>query len=130
MWISAALLVALAAFAIYGYSALHPVPLWQIATAIVVGLAAGVPVGILRGYHTQVSATERPGVMQLGASWPTAAIYLGAFALRAAMRFFFPVMSPAGSIVGDALLVFAIGIVGASYFAIFRKYERLRTSSP
>jgi hypothetical protein len=126
MWFSAALLMALGAFAIYGYEELHPAPAWQIVAAVVIGLAAGIPLGILRGLHTQVSRTERLGIMKLGPSWGTATIYLGAFVLRAVIRYFVPITSPAGTVVGDALLVFAIAIVGASNYAVYRKYEALR----
>jgi hypothetical protein len=134
MWVMAGILMALAVLAIVAYERMNPAPAWEIAIAIVGGLVAGIPVGLLRGYHTKVSATERPGVMQLGASWATAGIYLGAFALRAGIRYLVPMTSPAGSIVGDALLVFAIAIVGASYYAVYRTYQTLEavtiTTSP
>lgn len=125
MWFSAGLLIALAAFAISAYERINPAPPWQIAIAVVVGLSTGIPLGFLRGRHTQVSSTDRPGVMQLGPSWATAAIYLGAFGVRGGIRYVIPPTSPIGSVVGDALLVFAIGIVGASYYAVYQKYRAL-----
>jgi len=125
MWIMAGILMLAAGFAIYSYEILNPAPVWQIALAVVLGLAAGIPVGILRGHHTQVSATDRHGVMQLGPSWATAGIYVGAFGLRALIRYFVPLHSAIGTVVGDGLLIFAIAIVGATYFAVYRKYEQL-----
>jgi hypothetical protein len=129
LWFSAALLMAIGAFAVLGYERMHPAAVWQIVVAVFAGLAAGLPVGILRGLHTQVSLTERPGVMKLGPSWATAAIYLAAFVIRGGIRYFVPITSPAGTVVGDALLVFAITIVGASNYVVYRKYEALSSSA-
>lgn len=125
MWAQAIILMLLGAFVIYSYEMLNPAPLWEVAVAIVLGVVAGVPVGILRGHHTQVSATDRHGVMQLGPSWATAAIYIGAFAVRALLRYVFPPTSTLGGVVGDALMVFAIAIIGTTYYAVYRKYEAL-----
>lgn len=124
MWIFAGLLILLAAFAIYGSIVLYAPPVWELFVAVVLGLAAGIPVGLFRGHHTKVSATDRHGVMQLGPSWITAAIYLGAFGARALIRVLAP-PGAAGNVIGDGLIVFAIAIIGASYFAIYRKYEAL-----
>lgn len=125
MWMTAAILMAVAGFAIYGYERLNPAPAWEIVVAIVLGAAAGIPVGMLRGHHTSVSATDKHGVMQLGPSWATAIIYLAAFGFRAILRFIVPLTSPLGAVVGDGVLVFAIAIVGATYWAVYRKYEAL-----
>jgi O-antigen/teichoic acid export membrane protein len=125
MWVMAGLLMIIAASVIYSTENLYHAPALEVAIAIVLGLAAGIPVGMLRGRHTQVSATNRHGVMQLGPSWATAAIYIGAFALRGAIRFVVPATSPIGTVIGDGLLAFAIGIVAATYFAVYQKYECL-----
>ncbi len=125
MWLMAGILMLVAAFAVYSTEMLFPAPAWEIAVAVVLGVAAGIPVGMLRGHHTQVSATDRHGVMQLGPSWATAGIYLGAFAVRALIRFFVPMHSPLGTVVGDGVLVFAIAIVATTYYTVYRKYEAL-----
>jgi len=125
MWIFAGLLMFVAAFAIYGSAVFSHPPAWEIAVSVLLGLVAGIPLGILRGHHTQVSATDRHGVMQLGPSWATAAIYLGAFVVRGAIRYFVPPASAIGMVVSDGLLIFAIAIVGATYYAVYRKYEAL-----
>ncbi len=125
MWVMAGILMLVAAFAIYSAERLFPAPVWQIAIAVMLGIAAGIPVGTLRGHHMQVSATDRHGVMQLGPSWATAAIYLGAFAVRALIRFIVPANSPLGTVVGDGVLVFAIAIVATTYYTVYRKYEAL-----
>jgi hypothetical protein len=125
MWIFAGLLMLVGAFAIYGSVTMFAPPPWEIVAAVVIGAAAGIPLGLLRGRHTQVTATDRPGVMRLGPSWATAIIYIGAFILRAGIRSVLPLGSVLGTVVGDGLLVFAIGIVGATYYAVYRKYMAL-----
>jgi hypothetical protein len=130
MWIFAGILILLAAsFAYESMAFFHP-PLWELAAAIVLGLAAGIPLGILRGHHTQVSATDRHGVMQLGPNWATALIYVGAFVGRAVIRIVLPPTSVIGNVVGDGLLFFAVGIIGATYLAVYRKYEALDHAAP
>ena len=130
MWIFVALLTVLAGFAVYESAVRFSPPAWEIAVAAVLGLAIGIPLGLLRGHHTQVSATERHGVMRLGPSWATALIYLGAFGGRFVIRLLVPSTSAAGNVVGDGLLFFAIGIIAATYFAVYRKYEALDHPSP
>jgi sugar phosphate permease len=125
MWVMAILLMFIGAWAIYGYEMLNPAPAWEIVVAVVLGVAAGIPVGMLRGHHTTVSATDKHGVMQLGPSWATALIYIAAFGVRAALHMVIPITSPLGTVVGDGVLVFAIAIVGATYWTVYRKYEQL-----
>ncbi len=125
MWIYAGILMALGALLLYESVALFSPPIWQIAAAVVLGLAAGIPVGLLRGHHTEVTATDRHGVMQLGPSWQTALIYIAAFGARFAIRAALPPTSALGNVVGDGLLFFAIGIIGATYYAVYQKYEAL-----
>jgi hypothetical protein len=130
MWIFVGLLMVLAAFAVYGSAVMfHPSP-WEIVLAAVLGLAIGIPLGLLRGHHTQVSATDRHGVMRLGASWATALIYLAAFGGRFAVRLVLPPTSALGNVVSDGLIFFAIGIIGATYYAVYRKYEQLDHATP
>jgi hypothetical protein len=125
MWIYAGILIAVAAISLYGSITLFHPPIWEMAVAIVLGLIAGIPVGLLRGHHTQVSATDQHGVMQLGPSWQTATIYIAAFAGRFIIRSLLPPTSTVGNVVGDGLLFFAIGIIGATYYAVYQKYEAL-----
>ena len=125
MWIMAAVLMLVAAMVIYSGETLFPAPAWQIALGLLIGTAAGIPVGLLRGAHTQVSTTDRPGVLHLGPSWATAAIYLAAFGVRAIIRFFVPMNSPLGTVAGDGALMFAIVILATTYYVVYRKYEAL-----
>jgi hypothetical protein len=130
MWIYAGILMVLGVLLLYGSMVLFHPPLWEIIAAIVIGLAAGIPLGLLRGHHTQVSTTDRHGVMQLGPSWQTALIYIAAFGARFAIRAALPPTSAIGNIVSDGLLFFAIGIIGATYYAVYQKYEALDHATP
>jgi hypothetical protein len=125
MWITPILLCALTAWAIYGNELINPAPPQEIALGLLVGAIAGIPFGILRGVHTEVRPTDRRGVMYLGSSWITVAIFAGAFVLRYAARMLMPHRGSLAATVGDALLAFAIAFIATSYFVIFRKYERL-----
>jgi hypothetical protein len=123
MWIAPILLCGLMAWAIYATNLLRPVPPFEIALGLFVGAICGIPFGILRGIHTDVRPTDRRGVMYLGSSWITVAIFLVAFGLRFGIREMMPVGSSLSGPIGDGLLAFAIAFIGASYFVIFRKYE-------
>ncbi len=78
MWITPLIYVALTLFAIWGGQMVSPAPIPLIALALVAGIIAGIPLGMLRGAHTTVRATDRPGVMYLGPSWIVAVIWIGA----------------------------------------------------
>lgn len=125
MWVYAGILIAVAIVSLYGSVALFHPPIWEMAVAIVLGLVAGIPLGLLRGHHTQVTATDRHGVMQLGPSWQTALIYIAAFGARFAIRAEMSPTSAIGNVVSDGLLFFAISIIGATYYAVYQKYEAL-----
>ena len=125
MWIAPIVLCGVAALAIYGTERLHPVPPFEIVLGLVIGAICGIPFGILRGVHTDVRPTERRGVMYLGSSWVTVAIFLVAFGLRFGIRELMPRDSSLSGPIGDGLLAFAIAFIAASYVVIFRKYESL-----
>jgi hypothetical protein len=129
MWIAPIVFSALMAWAIYATNMLHPVPPLEIAAGLVVGAICGVPFGVLRGMHTDVRPTERPGVMYLGSSWVTVLIFIVAFGLRFAIRELMPMNSSLSGPIGDGLLAFAITFIVASYVVIFRKYEATRKAA-
>ena len=125
MWVTPILLCALTAWAIYANELLNPAPPQELVLGLIVGAAAGIPFGILRGMHTDVRPTDRRGVMYLGSSWVTIVIFAAAFGLRYAARAAMPQRGSLAATIGDALLAFAIAFIATSYFVIFRKYERL-----
>jgi len=121
--VSPIILVLLCATAIYFGETLNPAPLWEIVAALVVGAIAGVPFGVLRGIHTDVRPTDRPGVMYLGSSWITGAIFIIAFGIRYAVRAFAAHQGEMSGAFGDGALAFAIAFIVTSYIVIYRKYE-------
>jgi hypothetical protein len=74
----------------------------------------------------EVRPTERRGVMYLGSSWITLAIFAAALVLRYAVRAAIPQRGSLTGTIGDALLAFAVAFIVASYAVIFRKYEALQ----
>jgi hypothetical protein len=130
MWVSPIILCALTAWVIYANNLLNPAPPAEIVLGLVAGAVIGLPFGVLRGMHTDVRRTDRPGVMYLGSSWATLLIFAVAFGLRYAIRMMLPQHGSLTSIVGDALLAFAIAFIAASYYVIFRKYEQLAHANP
>jgi hypothetical protein len=125
MWITPILLCALTGWAIYANNLLNPAAPWEIASGLIVGGLAGIPFGILRGLHTDVRPTDRRGVMYLGSSWVTLAIFAAAFVLRYGARALMPQRGSLSATIGDALLAFAIAFIATSYLVILRKYEDL-----
>jgi hypothetical protein len=125
MWITPIVLCALTAWVIYANDVINPAAPLEIAVGLVVGAAIGVPFGILRGTHTDVRPTDRRGVMYLGSSWVTLAIFAVAFALRYIVRMLMPQHGSLTGTIGDGLLAFAIAFLVASYVVILRKYESL-----
>jgi hypothetical protein len=125
MWVSPIILCALTAWLIYENNLHNPAPPLEIAIGLVLGAIVGVPFGVLRGIHTDVRPTDRPGVMYLGSSWVTIVIFAAAFGLRYLVRMMIPLRGSLTATIGDALFAFAIVFIGASYFVIFRKYEDL-----
>ncbi|HEY3675922.1 MAG TPA: hypothetical protein VGK84_07990 [Candidatus Tumulicola sp.] len=123
MWVQPLILVFVAVFVIYSAEQLSPTPAWEVAVALAIGAILGVPFGILRGVHTDVRPTERPGVMYLGSSWITIVIYLVAFGLRSAVRMLMPHRGSLSGAVGDGALAFAIAFIVTSYVMIARKYN-------
>lgn len=124
MWIGPVIFLALTAFAIFGEEQARPISPELIAGSLLVGAALGIPFGMLRGAHTSVSATDKPNVMLLGPSWIVAVVWVGAFAIRAGLRYAFAGTQYAAPL-GDGLLAFAIAMLITSYYVIYRKYRML-----
>lgn len=123
MWIQPIILVMLTGWVVYATEAMNPAPGWEVAVALIVGALAGIPLGILRGIHTDVRPTDRPGVMYLGSSWVTITIFIAAFGSRTVIRMLMPRHGSLSSAIGDGLLTFAIAFIITSYVVIFRKYQ-------
>lgn len=123
MWVGPVIFLAITALAIWGeqQDPRMAMSVTMIVLSLGLGAIVGIPFGILRGMHTTVRATDRPGVMFLGPSWIVAAIWLGAFVIRAVLRVLFMGTAFAAPL-GDGLLALAISMLVTSYYVIYRKY--------
>lgn len=132
LWIMPVVLLALTAFSVYANmyaSALAgemPPPVWQLGGVLVIGAALGIPLGFLRGRHSDVRPTDRPGVMYVHSSPMIIAIWIGAFVLRAALRAYLPHAQAGAALGGDGLLAFAMAALITSYYAIYKKYRAVQ----
>jgi membrane protein CcdC involved in cytochrome C biogenesis len=124
LFIAPVVFLALTVLSIYGTQMVDPAPAWQVAAAVAVGLVFGVPLGIAMSAHRTVRRTEKAHVMFVDSSWLTAAIWLGAFILKAFVRSIIPAGAEA-TIVGDGLLLFGMSALLTSYVVIYRKFRSL-----
>jgi Protein of unknown function (DUF1453) len=128
LWIMPIVLLALTAFSIWSSmyaSALAgqaPPTILQIGPFLVLGAALGIPLGFLRGHHSEVKPAG-PGVMYVHSSPVIIIVWLAAFVARAAMRTLLPHAGASTLLAGDALLAFAMAALITSYYAIYQKYR-------
>lgn len=102
-----------------------PPPAWEIALVLIIGATLGVPLGILRGRHSEVKPTERPGVMYVHSSPVIIVVWIAALLARALLRYLLPGAQSGASIWGDGLLAFAVAALITSCFMIYSKYRQL-----
>ena len=124
LFVAPVVFLALTAVSIWATQQINPAPAWEIAVALAIGLLLGVPLGIAMSAHRTVKRTELPHVMYVDPSWVTAAIWIGAFILRAVIRLMLP-PGVTATVVGDGLVLFGISALLASYFVIYRKFRAL-----
>ena len=136
LWLMPIILLALTAFSVWAnlsVSTLNgqvPPPDWQIGAVLVIGAVLGIPLGFLRGRHSEVRPTERPGVMYVHSSPLIIGIWIAAFAARAVLRAYLPHAQGATTLGGDGLLAFAMAALITSYYAIYRKYQVVLQQAP
>jgi hypothetical protein len=129
LWIMPIVLLALTSLSIWanvyasGLSGQTPPPVWQLVLVLAIGAALGVPLGFLRGRHSVVKPTDRPGVMYVHSSPLIVIVWLAAFVARAAIRAYLPHAQGGAALGGDALLAFAMSALITSYYAIYNKYR-------
>jgi len=124
LFVAPVVFLGMTAFSIWATQQINPAPAWQIAVALAIGLLLGVPLGIAMSAHRTVKRTDKPHVMYVDPSWVTAAIWIGAFILRAVIRLMLP-PGVTATVVGDGLLLFGITAILASYFVIYSKFRAL-----
>lgn len=130
LWFIPILLTAITGYNLYitpmlaGLEGSLPPPLWETVVAVIVGIIAGIPLGIVRGLHSNVSLGNRANTIQIRSSMVVLFIWLGAFALKGALRYVARGSTVAIAI-GDGVLVFAVAALITSYFIIWQKYKAL-----
>lgn len=108
---------------------LTPPPPALVAIAVLIGLAAGIPLGLARGRASNVRLGEKQGTMIVEPSLMFAAIWLAAFALRFGLRMLVPTASPAYFALSDASIVFAASTIVALRYVLFSKFKELHLRS-
>ncbi len=121
IWVRPAILVLFVALAVWGEQMTAAAPVWEVAAILIVGAALGVPLGILRGRHSHVQNTERPGVYVVRSSPFIIIVWLAAFVARGAIRYFIPGASHGATVWSLGLLAFATAAIFASAFIVHQK---------
>ncbi len=123
IWIRPAMLVVFTALAVWGEQFSSPAPAWQIAAVLAVGAVIGIPLGVLRGRHSEVKGTERPGVYYVHSSPFITIVWLLAFVLRAAIRYVVPGASNGVTVWTIGILGFATAAILVSAFIVHQKLQ-------
>ena len=105
-----------------------PSPL-MVTLAVLVGLGAGIPLGLSRGRASQVRLGDTKGTMIVEPSLVFAAIWLGAFAVRFGLRLLVPAASPAYFALSDASIVFAASAIVSMRYILYKKFKELHLTS-
>ncbi len=99
--------------------------LWMPAVGVVIGLALGIPFGILRGRHSKMRAGNKKGTIVIEPSTITLVLFFVAFAARYLIRFFVPSAGPVAIAPADGFLAFAIASVIASRYILYTRFKAL-----
>ena len=131
LWFRPILLVALTGFVVWSGNFAElamgaiPPPAWEIAAVLAAGAVLGVPLGILRGRHSEVRPTQRRGEMYVHSSPVIMVVWIVAFVARAAIRYVVPGAHTGANLWGDGLLAFAMSAIVTSSFMIYAQYRQL-----
>jgi hypothetical protein len=123
IWTRPAILVLFTALAIAGEQYTAPAPQWQLALILVAGAILGIPLGVLRGRHSEVKSTGKAGVYYVHSSPLVTIIWLLAFVARGAIRYFVPGASHGTTVWTIGLLAFATAAIAVSAFIVHQKLQ-------
>jgi len=123
IWVRPIMLVVFTGVAIWGEQMTAPAPLWQIAAILIAGALVGIPLGVLRGRHSEVKATDKPGVYYVHSSSLITIVWLLAFVARGAIRYFIPGASHGLTVWTIGLLGFATAAILVSAFIVHQKLQ-------
>ncbi len=104
-------------------------PLWMIGLAIIIGMAAGIPLGLARGRASSVRLADKKGAMIVEPSMAFALIWLAAFGLRFALRLIVPHAGGAYFVISDGSIVFAASSIVALRYVLYSKFRQLHLQS-
>ncbi|MEO6912714.1 MAG: hypothetical protein ABI182_01660, partial [Candidatus Baltobacteraceae bacterium] len=124
LWIAPAFMVVITAVLIAGTVVQHAA-IWALLVALAVGIIAGVPVGLARGHHSKVSHAPKSGSIVVEPSIVTMMIWLAAFGLKYAVKFFLPHAGSGLLVFSDGFIAFAVASVVAARYVIFTKFKAL-----
>jgi hypothetical protein len=125
IWVRPIILVLFTGLAIWGEQITVPAPVWQLIAILIAGAIAGIPLGILRGRHSEVKATDRLGVYYVHSSPLVTIVWLLAFVARAAIRYFIPGASHGTTVWTIGLLGFATAAIVVSAFIVHQKLQEV-----
>ncbi|MBV8688547.1 MAG: DUF1453 family protein [Candidatus Eremiobacteraeota bacterium] len=126
LWLMPLILLVLVGVSFWATSVELPASMiWLSIVAVAVGLAVGIPFGILRGRHSKMRAGDKPGTIIVEPSAITLILFFVAFAARYLIRFFVPAAGPIAIAPADGFLAFAIASVIASRFILYKRFKAL-----
>lgn len=121
IWIRPALLLVLTGMAIWGESVMGHLPVWEVSAYALGGAVLGVPLGVLRGKHSDVRATEHAGVYYVHSSPLIVVVWVAALLARAVVRVLLPSAGGGVSLLSMLLLGFAASAIVVSAFLVYGK---------
>ena len=124
------ILLAISVLAVWGnaqsaqLTGAQPAPPLEVAAAMLVGVLAGIPLGMFRGRHSEIRPSGQPGVFFIHSSPLIIFVWIGVFAVRALLRYIMPHAGPMAEIVADGTLLFAMSALVVSYLVIYRRMQQ------
>lgn len=135
LWVMPGVLVVLSLFVVGGgiyaeyANGLQGPPLWELMLAVLVGIAAGIPLGLARGHASKVRLADQKGVLIVEPSVVVMVIWLAAFALKYGLKAILPNAGPGLMAVSDGFLLFAASSVVTVRYVLYTKFKELHVQS-
>jgi hypothetical protein len=130
IWVRPIILLVFTGLAIWFEQSTSPAPVWQVAAIVLSGVAVGIPLGVLRGRHSEVKPTERSGVYYVHSSAAVTIIWLLAFVARGALRYFIPGAAHGVTVWTIGLLTFASAAILVSAVIVHQKLHEVMQQAP
>ena len=130
IWSRPIILVVLTAVVIWAEQIASPSPSWQVAAITLAGAIVGVPLGVVRGSHSEVKATERPGVYYVHSSPLVVIVWVVALIGRSVIRYALPQAGHGATIWTFGLLGFATSAIAVSAYLIHQKLVAVQRGQP